>query len=258
MKKTQTLKSGIKIRQDFRDSVRMVLFETPFDGWEYATDGGTIFVVNFRNQIYGLTCVHNRHDFNWAYLAVTETKFGETVAGFEAIYFPSNPKKDAIGSDIEDIAVIKFSPDCDSKFFKDTAYVIDEKTIGISRPKDNLLISGNLKDNTNIGNKIIQPEFCLLEVSDIGATSSDPILREARGKFEDPNFNNVVGISGAPVFNSNRNLLCGMVCRAGMEDNICTVWYMDIVDVIKVLESVHNQQLEVFYQKSVKKHKKNK
>ena len=50
----QRLSTGITVRQDFKDSVRFVFFWTGFEGWEYATHGGTAFVVNFRGRPFAL------------------------------------------------------------------------------------------------------------------------------------------------------------------------------------------------------------
>src|SRR6266852_9221072 len=72
MKITQTLRSGIALQQDFRDSVRFVMFETGLEGWEYATHGGTAFVVNFHGKLFGLTCRHCFGDFDWRQLSLTE------------------------------------------------------------------------------------------------------------------------------------------------------------------------------------------
>lgn len=46
------------IRQDFADAVRPVFFQTEYDDFLYATDGGTLFVVRYRDRDYGVTCRH--------------------------------------------------------------------------------------------------------------------------------------------------------------------------------------------------------
>ena len=55
---TQRLISGITIEQDIATSVRAVFFQTEFEGFLYATHGGTLFVVKYRGRHYGLTCHH--------------------------------------------------------------------------------------------------------------------------------------------------------------------------------------------------------
>lgn len=54
MRVTQTLSSGLVIRQDFRDPVRFVFFDTGLYEWQYATHGGTMFVVRFGRSHYAL------------------------------------------------------------------------------------------------------------------------------------------------------------------------------------------------------------
>jgi hypothetical protein len=50
------------IRQDFAYAVRPVFFQTEYDDFLYATDGGTLFLVRFlvryRDRDYGVTCRH--------------------------------------------------------------------------------------------------------------------------------------------------------------------------------------------------------
>ncbi len=44
---TQTLASGTVIGQNFSSAVRPVFFYTDLDDFRYATNGGTLFLVNF-------------------------------------------------------------------------------------------------------------------------------------------------------------------------------------------------------------------
>lgn len=96
---TQQLSSGPLVRQDFRESVRMVLFETENDEWRYATNGGTAFVVRFGAGYYGITCRHVLGSFEWKQLALSDTRFGKMTAGVHAVYFPSSPTKGAVDND---------------------------------------------------------------------------------------------------------------------------------------------------------------
>ena len=98
MKRTQVLASGITIRQDFTKAVRLVLFETGFDGWEYGTHGGTAFVINYEGKVYAVTCQHIRKDFQWRQLVVANTKYGEQIAGIHAVYHASKPRESAAGN----------------------------------------------------------------------------------------------------------------------------------------------------------------
>jgi hypothetical protein len=59
-----------------RDAIRWVFFETEQEGWEYAWHGGTLLVVEFRGVPYGITAKHNRHDFSWQQLCVTNQRVG--------------------------------------------------------------------------------------------------------------------------------------------------------------------------------------
>jgi uncharacterized protein (UPF0303 family) len=72
----QTLTSGTFIRQDFATAARMVLFDTGLDEWQYATHGGTLFVVMHSGKPYGITCRHVLQDFDWRQLVVTDKRNG--------------------------------------------------------------------------------------------------------------------------------------------------------------------------------------
>jgi hypothetical protein len=251
MKVTQVLASGITIRQDIRDAVRAVLFETGFEGWEYATHGGTLFVVNYEGKVYGVTCTHVLKDFSWNQLVVTERRIGTTRAGLKTVGYPSSPRDAAVGTDILDIAVIEFADDVGPGFFGDTAHIIDEKTVRTSSVGDNLQVAGVLKTGTKIEDRTITPQFCVLEFSDQGALSEDPTLRQAIGKYKAPEFGDIVGISGAPVFNLTANALCGMVVRGGMQGDTCTISYIDIFDILKLIQAIHAQETTTYYRKTV-------
>jgi hypothetical protein len=77
---TQTLASGITVTQDVRTATRFVFFDTGLPEWQYASHGGTLFVVLYKGKPYGLTCRHVLKDFNWAQLVVTDQRFGRRVA----------------------------------------------------------------------------------------------------------------------------------------------------------------------------------
>ena len=145
MRITQKLSSGVIVRQDFTTASRFVFFDSGNDDWRYATHGGTMFVVQYRGRLFGLTCGHILQDFEWKQLQVTDAKFGKNLANIRAVYNPSSPKNEAIDTDIVDVAIIEFTEDIDTKFFTDAAYIIDENKIAKSYHHDNFLVHGSLK-----------------------------------------------------------------------------------------------------------------
>lgn len=251
MKITQTLDSGVVIRQDFRESVRFVMFETGVEGWEYATHGGTAFVICFHGHYFGITCKHVLGDFGWRQIALTDAKFGQEIAGLQSIFYPSDPTGAAEGSDILDIAVVQFAADNDASFFKDCAYIIDGGTVGKSEVDDQLQVSGVLKDQSVIGDNVIAPVFGLLEFTDRGSTLPDPTLREAAAHFEDPDFERLTGLSGSPVFNVTRRRLCGVVARGNLNEGAAVIWYIDFYDVMQILVAILDGSLRTQYNKTV-------
>ena len=188
---------------------------------------------------------HVLKDFGWHQLAVTDQRQGRQVAGLRSVAYPSLTMRLAIDTDLLDVAVIQFSDDVDAAFFKDAAYVLDEKTMATSNARDTLHVAGALKAESEITEDTIAPIFCLLEVVDDTPSSNDPTLRRAIGKFEKPDFADVLGLSGSPVFNVTRRALCGMVVRGAMITDVCTLWYVDIFDIAQLLSAIHEDRTEI-------------
>ena len=238
MKAGQTLSSGILVRQDFRDSVRIAMFLTGEDIQQCATLGGTVFIVQFEGRYFGITCRHVLRGFNWRQLAITDQKFGRALAAISALYYPSEATGGAEGSDLLDIAVLAFADDVDATFFKDKAYIVDRDTICRSRTGDVLIVNGALKDPTTIAGDDIAAVFGLLEFHDSGPAKWDPTLRQGIAYFDTAAIKNLTGISGAPVFNQTQGKLCGVVVRGGIEGQRATMYYVEFSDVLKILEAI--------------------
>jgi hypothetical protein len=231
--------------------VRLVLFETGYEGWEYATHGGTLFLVNFRGKVYGLTCRHVLKDFDWPQLRITEKKFGQQFARLRGLVYPSDPRGEAVDTDILDIAVIEFAPEVTPTFFADPPYVLDTNTAASSNSGNVLYVNGLIKEKTELEGEQITPMFSLLEFCDRGATSSDVSLREAYAEFASPEFTEVTGISGAPVFNATSTKLAGMVVRGALDGSKCTIWYVDIFDIMQFLTAVAEGRADTDYTKTI-------
>ncbi len=169
---------------------------------------------------------------------------------------PSSPTDALEGSDIGDICVIEFSDDTRPEFFNGSAYIVDEKTVTTSKVGDELFVAGVLKEKTTISPPDIIIGYCNLSFRDCGPTS-DPILRRAfavfaQALFGQSEFSSVTGISGSPVFNKTANALCGMVIRGGMNGPACTVYYVDIFDIVRLLEAVSTRAPSTYYTKHVR------
>lgn len=249
LKRTQVLASGLTVRQDFRDSVRMVFFDTGEPAWQYATHGGSAFLVNFHGQPYGFTCRHVLGDFDWANLVITDTKFGQATAGLRSISYPSDAQEAATETDILDVLVIQFKPDIDLAFFRGTTYLLDLATTATSESGDTLLVAGALKEKSDIGETNILPVFCLLEFADVGTSKNDPTLRHAVAQFAEPAFDSIVGLSGAPVYNQRKNALCGMVVRGSVKEGRCELWFVDLFDMMHLLKAAHEERPATYYHK---------
>lgn len=235
---SQRLSTGLLIRQDFRSSVRFVLYETGDPDFAYATHGGTLFVVNVQGRVFGVTCGHVRNDFAWRDLVVTDAKFGRQVAGLKAVYSPAAPEGEAVDSQVMDLIAVEFTPDVTPAFFGDTAYVFDAGTISSSVTGDQLVVNGAFKAESVILDAEIAPTFGLVEFQDAGLFRTDLTLRRAIGRYHDPSFAGLTGLSGSPVFNRTQGRLAGVMARGGLNGDEATMYYIDVVHLETLLMAI--------------------
>jgi hypothetical protein len=252
MKRTQVLASGLTVRQDIGDAVRAIFFQTEFEDWLYATDGGTAFIVRYQGRMYGLTCGHVLKSFNPGQLFITCEKFGQKgtpPAHVEGLFHPSSPRDGAVGTDVTDICVLEFSEEIPSNFFKGGEYIVDQNTWTMSKKGNRLRVQGVLKEKSSIIPPDITMGFCNLEFQDAGPYSPDPFLRQAVAEFANPDFTSITGTSGSPVFDETENALSGMVVRGSMNGKKCSILYFDISDVVRVLDAARNNLPNIYYLK---------
>jgi hypothetical protein len=129
-------------------------------------------------------------------------------------------------------------------YFSDPAYILDSNTMGTSKVGDTLHVAGALKTPSTIGENTITPNYCLLEAQDNTPDVSDVALRRLFGKFKKPEFGDVLGLSGSPVFNVTSRRLCGMIVRGSMSNDVCTLWYIDLFDIAQLVAAVHENKSE--------------
>lgn len=252
---TQHLKSGLTIRQDFRDAARLVFFATDDADLPFWSPGGTAFVVNYQSRPYVVTC---KHILDQAQLGaepvITDQKFGRTPIKAAFVHGVRDPTGEILDADMGDVAVIDFADEVSAAVFSDTAYLVDEGTIGTSDLGHTLLVHGTLRERCQISQTEISPHFATFEFEDLGATSEDPYIRTAHAKFAAIDLNGLAGLSGSPVFDNRLGSLCGMVVRGGLSaDGASRIHYVDFSDILKLIESVRVGELRVSYTKDVKR-----
>jgi len=254
MRVRQTLASGLVVNQDIADAVRPVFFQTDHEEHLYATHGGTLFLVQFLSRVYALTCNHVFKDFPTGRLFVVSEKHarkGSMPARIEGIRYASNLKDAAVDTDIGDVCLIEFSDENPPDFFGDSPYIIDRGTVATSNVGNNLSVAGVLKQKSAIETNTITSGYCYLQLRDDGPADHDPILRKAFAEFHEPEFTSVTGISGSPVFDETAAALCGMVVRGGMSGSRCQILYVDIFDIMQLLEAVREGAESAYYSKSI-------
>ncbi len=227
------------------------MFETGFEGHEYATHGGTLFVIRYKEIYYGITCNHvNVKDpFDWGKLVVTDHKFGKRVSGISHFYVTSAYTDLAEETELLDIRIAELDNDKGALFFNDKTYLVDRHTIGGSQVGDQLRVYGCLKHESKIEDEVITPKFCKLGFVDTldDVIGSDVTVRTATGFYTNPEFKALTGLSGAPVFNETTEKLCGVVVRGGLDGETAKITYVKFLDVMKVLEAIRDDQNLIKY-----------
>ena len=230
------------------DAVRPVFFQTEYEEFLYATDGGTIFLVRFKGKIYGITARHvfTGNGFEPNKLFVTQEKHakkGTPPAPITGVYYASAPHGAAKGTDITDICIIEFDERMVPDFFMGSPYNMDSLPAGSSVTGHSLAVYGVLKEKTTIihvdgkpGDIVIG--YCHLEYTDTTLTTHDATLREAKAEFSTLVFSSITGISGSPVYDKTAGMLCGMVVRGGMVGKKSHIRFIDMFDIAKFLESI--------------------
>jgi hypothetical protein len=162
------------------------------------------------------------------------------------MYYPGNLKDDVEDSDLDDICVIAFHKH-DGDFF-DGAYNIDRLAAATSEPANRLIATGFLKQKSSISPPNIFAGLCFLQFTDAGVAAFDHTLRRGLATYSNPSFDSISGMSGAPVYNLNSRALCGMVARGGIQsDGACTMYFIDIFDIIQFLDAVSAGSDKVSY-----------
>lgn len=233
-------------------STRMVLFETGYEGWEYSTNGGTVFLVAYEGKPYAITARHVAHTYDWKTLCVMDRKSGSEIAGLKAVSFANGLFGDAEGTDFGDVVVVEFSPDIDSAFFGGDIYPLDETTTSRADTGDALLAYCVPKEKTEIKDGVIRPTFAALGFVDDGPHAHDAFLRTCFARWAEPGLTSLSGLSGSPVFNSTKGVLCGVMVRGGIQGRDATGKYLDIDDVLRLVRCVHQGETATNYTKTVK------
>lgn len=249
MRRTQKLSTGFTIRQDFRQSARLVFFEHPeFSDYPYSTTGGTAFLVSMASRYFGITCRHILGSYQWKQLVFTNRQVGKLVSGIRGVYEVTDPGKSVAETDINDIIVIDFDDDCGGRFFGDEAYHLDPETVGRSEIQDQLQVYGFPRAQVLIGENEIGAKPHLFEFEDIGQNAYDSSLRTCHAEYENP-LPDLAGLSGAPVFSVTQNRLVGMVVRGGFSGRLATAHFVDFFDISQMLSAILDGHLYCNYLK---------
>jgi hypothetical protein len=238
-------------RQDVARSARPVLFYTGIDDFQYATHGGTAFVVIYNGRPYAITCRHVFKDFDEGQLTIYGAQFpikGHKSAKIKTICYASLPIGFAADSEVTDFCVIEFDDGVSSDFFDGCGYPLDKRTICLSAPLDRLMVFGAVKENTSIDPPNINVGFGRLEAHDKGP-SADPFMRYGTAYYINPGFSDPTGLSGSPTFNLTRNGLCGMVTRATLQKRRFNFMYAEAADLLRFVAGVSERSPNIFYAK---------
>ena len=129
--------------------MRPILFYTGIDDFQYATHGGTAFVVSYNSRPYAVTCRPVFKDFEDGQLTFFGAQFlsqGHKSAKVKTIYYASSPTESAANSGVNDFCIIEFDEAVSRDFFRGCDYPLAERTMCSSGALDQLLIFGAVKE----------------------------------------------------------------------------------------------------------------
>jgi hypothetical protein len=232
-------------------ATRMPFFETDVEGWDYATHGGTVFLVEVEGKPYAITASHVRRDFAWKKLCLTNEKHGREIAGLKAVNYASDLIGDAEGTDFGDITVIEFSEEVTSDFFAHL-YPLNAATTGKAEAGDALIAYGCPKQLSEIDEGTIKPIFAVLGFEDTGPHAHDAFLRTAESQWAKPILTSLAGMSGGPVFNTTKDVLSGVMIRGGIKGEHASAKFIDVEDVVRLVGAIRSGKTGLTYRKTVK------
>jgi hypothetical protein len=195
-----TIVNTAPVPKEISDCVRFVCFETHLEDFRLATNGGTAFIVRYKGTYFAITCKHVLNGFKIDDLVIMDARFGEKVAAIDGVAFPKDLKGDIDGSDLGDICVIYFN-DCDGNFFSG-AYDLDKLAACTSEPAHRLIATGFIKEKSSIEPPNIFTALYYLSFTDAGRHRTDDALRHGLAKYLNPGITSIVGMSGAPIYDS--------------------------------------------------------
>lgn len=247
MTETQAVGEKLQAHERIKRATRCVLFETDLEDLDYATSGGTAFVISAFGRPFGVTAMHVQKGFPWGKLVITNSKFGSQIAGIDGIYHGKDPAKDSVDSDILDLAIISFSPDTPLEFFKSDFYEIDEFDLDADEG-DILIAHGAPKIDLQIDyeKQTITPIFHTIGLVAGSTSDSDSAVRISRGRTT---LSDAAGLSGSAVWNLTKNCLAGMVVRGGISQGEITVRFVEISDIRQMLLAIHEGRPSLSYRK---------
>ena len=241
--------------QPFEPSVRPVLFETGIEDFQYATHGGSFFLVEFEGQVFGITCWHVFKDFEIQDLVVSECwnpQQGARLANVRGHYRMTEPVGEIIGSDLLDLCILDFTEDITPSFFGGSAFIVSDETVASSEKDHVLQAFGALKEKTVIVPPDVHVSYGLVDFYDLGQANSDVTLRVAGGHWIESTIANLTGLSGAPVMDRTTGKLCGMVVRGKVQNGDALIYFIDFWDILKFLKTIKGGGGTVKYSKPQK------
>jgi len=250
MRFQQRLASGLYIRQDIANAIRLPLFGSDFPEFPLWTHGGSVVLLSYLGKVYALTCKHIVCGDSklWSALMVPTSKHGGSAFLVSGCRTAHAAWGHAAETDILDLAVLRFTDDVDATAFGGGTYVLDPNTICRSRPGDELMVHATLKEKTEIGAGEIATTYCHLGFTDRGQRLNDHSLRTGHAVLENlVEIRTLNGISGGAVFNLSQRALCGIAVRAGLAGNNATLNYLDIHHAVRLVQAVHSGNISVRY-----------
>jgi hypothetical protein len=252
------LSTGLWVTHDVYEATRFPIFATDEPGFPIASIGGTIFLTWYKEKLFGVSARHilGRPMFEPNTLIAHERNReprGEKleVLGASTLGTPS-VETDQGADDALDLVIWEFA----SKRHKQVqAYHWDVETICEATHKSVLLVVGYLIDKSEITpldaiTSRADAQVCKFAFRHLRTRGDDQSSMRAIADFsktEAKQFGNFRGLSGAPVFDTEKDRICGMVLRGGIDQStgIAQIYFMSALYIDRCLASVYRNDPKI-------------
>ncbi len=236
-----------------RSATRVALFETGYEDFPTASNGGTLTLVSMGDSVFALTCRHVCRGFEPLNLLIGQNRTSGFFTKAHSFFAIERTIDHAVGSDLDDLVAFWVPKDLGYKWFKEKPLLLSPRLKVPNDLGDKLYAVGNLKNGSTFDGRGGDVSWAELHLFDIGSSPIDVTLRCAQALSSLSTIGSISGISGGPVYNVTKGRLAGIIVRGGTpSQHEVLIHYIDIFDVLQFLVSTRSPNSLHRYRKDIR------